>query len=129
MKRVYYSFDKWEDFKNGMFKTKCSMDENKIINNCKKLLKGDLFLWASMNHVSENWRYSAEMNLSNRNRNRQAWLGQSACCFAHNAPDYLTKEAWNLLSDNERKQANAIADGVIKQWEQIYIGKGFSWQK
>lgn len=102
------------------------MDEHKMITDCELLLKCPGWLWESMTFVSQNWKISAEHNLSNTNRNRQAWLGQAACCFSHGAPEYITKLAWNNLTEKEQKIANDVADDVIKDWEQKYLSGYFS---
>lgn len=115
--RIYHPFDVWEDHKLGMYQKKCFMDEHKMVSDCEVLLSCHQWLWESMQFVAHNWKYAAEHNLSNLNRNRQAWLGQAACCFTHGAPEYLTKEAWNNLTDEQRAAANKVADEVIALWE------------
>jgi hypothetical protein len=73
-----------------------------------------------MSMVADGWKYSAEVNLSNRNRNRQAWLGQASCCLIVGAPEDLTKQAWHTLTAAEKIAANAVADEVIAAWERRY---------
>ena len=76
-----------------------------------------------MKFVSLKWKYAAEQNLSNTSRNRQAWLGQAACCFNHGCSESLTKKAWHQLNISDQNKANEIADKVIHEWEQYYINK------
>ena len=73
-----------------------------------------------MYDVIDNWKYETEQFLSNQNSNRQAWLGQAACCLAHGASESETRTAWNKLSINQMEQANLIADSVILEWENRY---------
>lgn len=126
MTPVFHNYVNWEDYQFGMHKKECFMDEHKMITDCELLLKCPGWLWESMTFVSQNWKISAEHNLSNTNRNRQAWLGQAACCFSHGAPEYITKLAWNNLTEKEQKIANDVADDVIKDWEQKYLSGYFS---
>lgn len=81
------------------------------------LLSSQGRLLRAMCHVAFNWRYAAAVNLSNRARNRQAWLGQAACSYAAAATENATKQAWRSLSDEQRIKANGIADWVTRLWE------------
>ena len=127
--RVFHHYRKWEDYKFGMYEKTCFMDETKMIVDCEIILRCPEWLWESMTFVSHQWQYSAEQNLLNLNRNRQAWLGQAACCFTHGAPEYLTKKAWNNLNQKQQEIANSVADDVLNDWENKYKMKYFSWQK
>lgn len=129
MNRVFHPFNKWEDFEQGMYETTCFLDDSTMISECESLLKCKEWLWESMVFVSHNWKHAAEHNLTNLNRNRQAWLGQAACCFAHRAPEYITKKAWNNLSPQDQEAANAVADEVLKDWEYKYERDLFEWRK
>lgn len=117
MKRIYHNVLLWEDYKNGMYKKIKKDKEKEYVNNAVMLLKNLNLLYKIMKDVSIKWKYSSEFNLSNNGCNKQAWLGQSACCYLHSVPEYLTKEAWNLLTQEEQKKANEIADKIIKEWE------------
>ena len=115
MKRIYHPYDKWEDYKHGLF----GADEQQT-TGAAKLLATPEKLHAAMTHVSRNWKHAAEVNMTNRSRNRQAWLGQAACCYACGANEDTTKRAWRGLTDTERTEANAVADVVIIEWESYY---------
>ena len=129
MKQVYHPFNKWEDYNFGMYERTCFMDENELVNDCEVLLSCPEYLYECMTFVSHCWGYSAEHNLSNVNRNRQAWLGQAACCFAHGAPEYITKIAWHRLPVEKQDIANSIADDVINDWCSKYRKRYFEWQR
>lgn len=129
LERIYHPFTSWEDYKNGMYETICFMDPQVLIKDCEMTLKCPEWLWESMQFVSHNWINAAEHNLSNTHRNRQAWLGQAACCFSHGAPEYITKLAWNNLSEKEQAVANKVADSVIEEWEEKLMSGYFKWQK
>ena len=119
MKKVFYHYKKWEDHKHGMFRTTCENEEQKV-QSCVDLLCNLPALNEYMRIVSTEWKYSSEINLSNRSRNRQAWLGQAACCKYCEAPEYVTKKAWKLLTDEQREKANFVADRIISEWESSY---------
>ncbi len=117
MERIYHGYEVWEDFKEGMYQTTCFMDPDSMIKDCVMLLTCPEWLEECMSFVIHNWEFSAQHNLTNMNRNRQAWLGQAACCFAHGAPEYITKLAWNKLTEEEQLLANNVADRIIKVFE------------
>lgn len=118
MKKIYYRHERWEDFHAGMF-NKHGNRQIKVIQS-EELLSRPRSLYEQMKAVSIEWPYAAEMNLTNLNRNRQAWLGQSSCCYNHGATEDETKEAWGNLPYKTRKIANEVADQIIKEWVLIY---------
>ena len=118
MQNIYHHFKTWEDWQNGMYST--SKPKPIKINKSANLLKTPLQLYKAMRHVAFNWKYSAEQNLTNNSRNRQAWLGQASCCYICSASDFETKCAWHTLNSNEQFRANAIADVVLEEWEKFY---------
>lgn len=117
MKRIYHHYEKWEDWQNGMFANHDLIEQDSLVWNAKGLLSKPPVLLEAMKSVIKSWKHSAEVNMTHRGRNRQAWLGQSACCFVHKVPEHLTKIAWNMLTDQQREEANAVADIVIKNWD------------
>lgn len=123
IKRSYHHYERWEDWKHGLYRINSKINDPILITKSIKLLRNLDNLYEMMKKVSKEWKYATEENLSNINRNRQAWLGQAACCLNHGAPENLTKEAWHKLTENEQNQANAIADRVIKEWENLYLLK------
>ena len=125
IERIYHPYDSWEDFKNGMYKTTCYMDPQPLITECEDMLKCKEYLWESMNYVTHHWKLASQHNLTNMHRNRQAWIGQAACCFAHGAPEYITKLAWNNLNPSEQDVANKVADEVIQDWEEKHLSGYF----
>lgn len=118
MKRIYHHYEKWEDWQNGMFENHDPLHQDKLIWDAKGLLINTTRLLSAMETVITHWTFSAEENMSHRGRNRQAWLGQSACCLVCGTPEHLTKIAWNMLDEFQKSEANKIADIVIKNWDE-----------
>lgn len=116
MKKIYHRYEKWEDNKAGMYLLKCD-DEDQKLEKCRELLSNPELLKKYMILTSQNWVFSAEMNMSNKSMNRQAWMGKSACCLYCGAPEYVTARAWKSLTDSQRIKANLVADDVISLWE------------
>lgn len=116
MKPKYCPFWAREEYLNGLFNTTC--DEPVLIKKVIKLFNSEKRTIIHMNNVVKNWRHSTEHNLTNTSKNRIAWIGQAACCYAFNAPDYITKKAWWLVSKANRDRADKIAKHVIKEYEE-----------
>lgn len=116
MKKIYYRYELWEDHKNGMYQDGDVKNEE-IISKAESLLKNNKkFLEVGLK-VIDNWIYATETNLTNKNRNRQAWIGQASCSYMYNVPENLTKMAWHKLTLDEKNAANSVADKVINYFE------------
>lgn len=120
MKRIYHRYEKWEDYRHQMY---CDDLDDSSVDAAIAVLSNPIVLKDAMMYVAENWKNSAELNLSNTSRNRQAWLGQAACCWLVHSSERSTKEAWNLLDEEMRIIANQVADQVIEFWEKNYAKK------
>ena len=117
MKQIYHHFKEWEDYQNGMYDLS-NQNEELLINKAKELLSDqDLFFKTSLD-VIYNWKKSTDVNLTNKNSNRRSWIGQSACCYAYGVPELLTRVAWGMLTDIQRKEANLTADKIIRIYEE-----------
>lgn len=115
MERIFHHFSKWEDYHNGMYAESKNGRKERVLK-AAYILGNPTICREAMEKVVSEWEISAECNLSNAEINRKAWLGQAACsCYAGIHEDE-TREAWGLLTDEQRKTANAIAIEIIKKW-------------
>lgn len=118
MKRIFHHYSLWEDFHAGMY------DESK--DGRKERVKKAAFILGTpeicreaMEKVVSEWQRATEYNLSNAEINRKAWLGQAACsCYAGIHEDE-TREAWGIMTEPQRIEANRIAASIIKAW--VYV--------
>jgi hypothetical protein len=124
MKRIYHPYWKWEDYHAGLYDLEKFYDEKQtelMAKSAKDILtNSDFFLKTALKVIVE-WKNSAEVNLSNSSRNRQAWIGQASCCYVLHLPEYITKYGWHLMTPDQQKEANRIADIAIDQWEENQI--------
>lgn len=123
MKRQYHHFSTWEDWRDGQYRQSPGDSSEMIISRAARLLSDPVMLKAYMRLVAANWQFSSLQNMTNRNRNRQAWLGQAACSLAVGASEDMTKAAWRTLTAAEQIEANEVADTVILEWENKYAEK------
>jgi len=117
MKQVFEHYEKWEDFQNGMYEIKDVIDKDKKVIGAIKLLSDPIEFYNAMNSMINKWKIAADVNLTNLNQNRRAWLGAAACMFIHNTPEYLTRIAWGLLNKDIQDKANKVADKIIEDYK------------
>jgi len=116
IERIFHHYELWEDYHNGMYKADIENREDNILK-ASELLKNTDLLFETMSKVTKDWKHASEVNMSNTSCNRQAWLGQAACNYLHDASESETRQAWWLLTEEERIEANQIADMIIDRWE------------
>jgi len=112
MKQFFKHYTLWEDYQNGMYNLNVKNEEYLIENAVKLLSNPNQFKLVCLN-VLENWKVSSLINLTNINCNRRAWLGQAACCYLHQVPEYLTRKSWANLTTLQQESADKVADEII----------------
>lgn len=121
MNQFYSEYTLWEDYKNSMYDTNYDIDkEDEMIEKSKSLLcDTNLFLTVCY-EVVQFWNISTKVNLTNKNCNRRAWLGQAACNYYYKIPEIITRKAWAKMDECQRQEANKIADKIISIFEKNY---------
>ena len=116
----YHPYWNWEDYKAGMFRaTSPSMLEDSVaaalsVLGCKVNCE------ESMTRVITEWPVASAENLRDPAKNRRPWIGRACCCISRGVREDAVRAAWWMLSDEQRANANAIADDVIFKWELFY---------
>ena len=115
MERIFHHYDKWEDYHAGMYDE--SKDGRKErVKEAAHILGTPSLCKKAMEKVVSEWKIATEYNLSNAEINRKAWLGQAACsCYAGIHEDE-TREAWGIMTEPQRIEANRIAASIIRKW-------------
>lgn len=116
MKADLRPYTEWEDWRAGMYRDVPREDEERLTMAAASLLADAHRLGAAMRDVTAEWKHASEANLHEPPNNR-AWLGQAACAFACDVPEHLTRAAWGRLTDDQRVEANRVADRVIDEWK------------
>lgn len=113
MKQQYIPYWEWEDWINGMW-AKGSPDQlQKAID-----FTGDHIRYGqAMGEVIEAWPRTMSNSLTNKSINRRAFLGYCAVCFKLGIPESITRQAWFMLTDQQRFDADAVAEKYIKSYE------------
>ena len=116
MKRIYHHYEKWEDFQDGMWRILSKDEEREMLPRAVEFT-GDADLYGSfMMRVIVEWPVACEQNLSNEGINRLAWVGHAATSLAIHCPEYVTRQAWGLLTQRQRDEANSKAQLAVDTW-------------
>lgn len=117
MRQIFEPYWKWEDFQNGMYDTPPAAESLRLCELATSLLSDPLAFAVACREVCTKWPVATAVNLTNVGANRRAWLGQAACSLVHNVPELATRSAWKNLTDEQRCQANQLADEAIREYE------------
>jgi hypothetical protein len=114
--RVFHTFDKWECVKAGFYATtKDGWSREQCEQAYFELLTDGEHFESVARLVIKDWPMSCEHYLTNSAMNRLAWIGQASVCFKHGVPSQFSS-GWNLLSEDQKKTANAVALKVLNEW-------------
>ena len=117
MERIYHRYEVWEDYPAGFYDNISGRNKSEMIDKVVELFSDSELTREYMNRVLNEWLYSCEHNLTNVALNRVAYLGQAACCIYAGIPSTVTMEAWSLVSEDNRKKADQLAEEIIKEYE------------
>ena len=123
IEQKFYHYEKWEDYQSGMY-DELKEGRTSRIELAQLLLKNEKLCEKWMREVTKRWKVACEQNFTNPQINRKAWLGQAACCLYAGVKENETREAWWLLTEEQRNIANNIAEIVIKDWEYECLQSG-----
>lgn len=120
MTRIFHPYDKWEDFRHGFYG---GMDypKDNTLELYASLLRDLPKFEAALKVIIKEWPNSCEHNLSNEAMNRIAYLGQASCALIYNVPSNVSMGGYNLLSLEEQKAADAMAQKYLNLWLERYV--------
>lgn len=121
IKRIYHDYRNWECFKNDMYIERKKEETELFVAKALELFRNPNKLKIEMTRSIDEWFYSTEQFMTITGSNRQAWLGQAACNICYGVTETETRQAWRVLSEEEKTIANNIADEVITDWERRYF--------
>lgn len=121
IEKIYHPYLKWEDFKAGMW-SKCDPEKQESLLQQAIDFTGNADLYGkAMLRVIVEWPITCEHNLTDTGMNRKAFIGHAAVCLELGIPEYITRMAWNKLTDLQRVQANDKAKEAIAIWETKHL--------
>lgn len=116
MTRIWHPYQQWEEYHFGMWREISKADRDEMLPKIVAFTGDHDLYGAAMLRVIAEWPISCEHNLTDTGQNRKAWVGHAASCLEMGAPEYVTREAWGFLTDDQRDRANAKADYAIRRW-------------
>jgi len=117
MTRQYVPYWLWEDYLNGMWSKLDKSLEDEMLQKAINFT-GDWEKYGeAMGQVIIAWPNTMINSLTNISINRRAFLGHCACSYAFNCPEYITRQAWHLLSLQQQIDADKIAQSHINNYE------------
>jgi hypothetical protein len=123
MKRVYHHYEKWEEYKCGMWRQIHGQERVAMLITVETFMRDTAAFRLGMFRAISEWPFSCEDKLTCRSLNQQAWIGHAACCIAVGSPEEVTRCAWWNLSQDEQDRANAAATEAIQEWRKRYFAK------
>ena len=127
MKQKYYHYTLWEDFQNGMYDEEKEGRKDRV-QKAVFLLTNPELLFKYMTRVANEWTHASEQTFTNPAINHQAFLGQCACNLYGGVKEDETREAWGMLTNEQRYEANRIADKVFSCWVKKYERSDWGYQ-
>lgn len=118
--RIYKPYHLWEDWLNGMWRQVDSEQYDSYLKWAIYFTGDHVKYGESMGLVIKEWKNTMLHNLTNQSMNKRAFLGHCACCFNSGCPEYIVRDAWKLLTEQQRINADAIAQKHIDNWMNEY---------
>jgi hypothetical protein len=107
-------FDHWEDYGAGMYAQRLDPDH---IESAAGLLRDPEAFAEAASEMLREWPVAALQNIHHMWSGRNAWVGQATCCYSVGATSAETRAAWGLLTNNEQRAANSVAQSVRADWK------------
>jgi hypothetical protein len=74
MEQYFIHYEKWEDYKEGMYKLEATNKDKLLIYAIQILSNPRLFDYI-LKIIKEQWPICYKVNMTNKQQNRRAWLG------------------------------------------------------
>lgn len=124
MTRIQHSWDKWEDYRHNFYGgLEETTSKEKSLETYAELLRNLDRFERALKRIIVEWPYACEHNLTNKNMNRIAYMGQAACALEFKIPHYISCSGYNLLTPEEQEAADAMAQKYIDIWEKMHLEK------
>lgn len=123
MKQVFHHYEKWEDFRNGMWRRVSPQDELSMLPQAVEFTGDHIKYGLAMMRVIREWPVTCEHNLTDNSINQKAFIGHCAVCLQLGIPEYITRMAWGYLSKEQQDKANERAQHAIDTWKLDFNSK------
>lgn len=116
MVRFFHSWDKWECYRSGFYKSDNCYSKDRQIE-----LSRDIFLDLKLfdllvKKVLSDWVHSSEHFLTSPGQNVIAWLGQAACAYAYRISNDISRHGYNAIDEKSKAAADSVALRNYEEW-------------
>jgi hypothetical protein len=112
--QVWHPWYEWEEIAHNMWGT---VDDRRAMLKRAVVFTGDHVLYGSfMERVIVEWPISCENALTDPHLGHRSWIGHAACALAMHCPEDIVRQAWGVLSSEQKLLANQKADGAVAAW-------------
>lgn len=119
IKQVFIPYWEWEDWVNGMWGVG---DESRLKEAVD--FTGDHIKYGNaMKEVVEAWPRTMLNSLTNSSINKRAFLGHCAVSYKLGIQESITRMAWRELTEQQRYDADKVAQETINKWLNDYRNK------
>lgn len=112
----------WEDYLNGMFNDDIRYEK---VQSAISILGEPERCRNAMNRVVTEWKYATQTNLLSdvkfRFSSNRSWLGAACCNIQDGCTISEVRNAWWLLTEEQRDVANEIADEIIAEYKNKFF--------
>lgn len=124
MKQVFYHHKEWEDYQAGVWRTVEKKEYDKYLEWAVDFTGDHERYGQAMLKVVRHWPKTTRHHLTNNSINQKAWIGHAACCFENYCPEYIVREAWGMLTEDQQIKANNAARFAIREFRKHYQAMG-----
>lgn len=117
IKQVWIPYWDWEDWKHGMWRKLPKEQEAEMLERCIEFTGNWVLYGEWMQRVVQEWPLTMLNSLTNPSVNKRAFIGHCACSLAFGCPEYITRMAWKELTDQQRLDADDIAEITYHEWK------------
>ncbi len=118
LSRVYRPVQLWEEVVYNMWGE--VEDRHDFLQRAIEFTSDHQRYGEFMRRVIREWPVSCENALTDSSLNKRAWVGHAACALAFRCPEYIVREAWGHITDEQQFLANKEADRAINEWRRTY---------
>lgn len=116
IKQVWVPYWQWEDFQNGMWRKLTKDEESYFLQKAIDFTSNWKDYGQAMIEVIEAWPYTMLNSLTSPSTNKRAFIGHCACSYKHDLPEYIVRQAWKEITEQQRNDADEIAELVYLEW-------------
>ena len=116
IKQHWTPYWEWEDWQNGMWQNN---DEHRLQEAIEFTSNWQVY-GSAMLDVIFAWPRTMLNSLTNSSVNKRAFLGHCAVSYALGISELTTRMAWKELTDQQRYDADLIAQQTIDAWKKEY---------